>query len=85
MEQDRKGSMKKASRNVEIDPDKFALLRSPERQILLATAGCLMRLILKPSFEFPGSTIGNELIPCDPRDRTWIKEILQKCGRSDPR
>jgi hypothetical protein len=47
--------MEKTLRNVEVDPDKFAILRSPETQKLLATVRCLMRLTLKPSFEFPGS------------------------------
>jgi hypothetical protein len=41
--------MEKTSRNVEVDLDKFAILRSPETQNLLATASCLMRLTLKAS------------------------------------
>jgi hypothetical protein len=47
--------MEKTPRNVEVDSDKFALLRRPETQKLLAPARWLMRLNLKPSFEFPGS------------------------------
>jgi hypothetical protein len=38
IEQDRKGSMEKTLRNVEVDPDKFAILGSPEKQKLLAMA-----------------------------------------------
>jgi hypothetical protein len=55
MKQDPKGSVEETSRNIEVDPDKFAILRSPETQKLLPTARCLMRLSLKPSFESPGS------------------------------
>jgi hypothetical protein len=47
--------MEKTPRNVEVDSDKFALLRRPETQNLLATARWLMRLTLKPSFKVPGS------------------------------
>jgi hypothetical protein len=47
--------MERTSRNVEVDLDKFGTLRSLETQDLLAPARCLMRLTLKPSFEFPGS------------------------------
>jgi hypothetical protein len=47
--------MEQTPRDVEVDTDKFALLRSPETQKLLAPASCLMRLTLKPSLEFPGS------------------------------
>jgi hypothetical protein len=38
--------MEKTLRNVEVDPDKFAILRSPEKQKLLAMARYLMRLTL---------------------------------------
>jgi hypothetical protein len=55
IDEDVEDSMEKTSRNVEVAPDKFAILRSPETRNLLVTARCLMRLTLKPSFEFPGS------------------------------
>jgi hypothetical protein len=42
IEQDLKGSMEKTLGNVEVDPDKFAILRSPETQKLLAMARYLM-------------------------------------------
>jgi hypothetical protein len=38
IEQDLKGSMEKTLGNVEVDPDKFAILMSPETQKLLAMA-----------------------------------------------
>ena len=47
--------MKKTSRDVAVDSGQSVILRSPETQKLLAPARCLMRLTLKPSFEFPGS------------------------------
>jgi hypothetical protein len=53
--EDVEDSMKKTSRDVEVDSGQSVVLRSPETQNLLATARRLMRLTLKPSFEFPGS------------------------------
>jgi hypothetical protein len=38
IDEDVEDSMEKTSRNVEVAPDKFAILRSPETQNLLATA-----------------------------------------------
>jgi hypothetical protein len=65
--------MEKTPRNVGADSDKFALLRRPETQNLLATARWLMRLTLKPSFEVPGSVTPGPaaLTGIVHRDRTY--------------
>jgi hypothetical protein len=44
--------MEKTLRNVEVDPDKFAILRSPKTQKLLAMARYLMRLTLNHHSSF---------------------------------